>query len=150
MRDYKSLTHTRWDCKYHIVFMYHIVFIPKKRKKQIYGAIRMHLGEVLHELAKRKGVVIEEGHLMPDHIHMCISIPPKYAVSNVVGYLKGKSAISIARRFKGRQRNFTGQHFWARGCFVSTVGLDEDMVIEYIRSQEKADERQDQLRFGQY
>ena len=142
MRDYKSLTHTRWDCKYHIVF------IPKKRKKQIYGAIRMHLGEVLHELAKRKGVVIEEGHLMPDHIHMCISIPPKYAVSNVVGYLKGKSAISIARRFKGRQRNFTGEHFWARGYFVSTVGLDEDVVIEYIRSQEKADEQQDQLRFG--
>ncbi len=142
MRDYKSLTHTRWDCKYHIVF------IPKKRKKLIYGAIRKHLGEVLHELAKRKGVVIEEGHLMPDHIHMCISIPPKYAVSNVVGYLKGKSAISIARRFKGRQRNFTGEHFWARGYFVSTVGLDEDMVIEYIRSQEKADEQQDQLRFG--
>ena len=142
MRDYKSLTHTRWDCKYHIVF------IPKKRKKLIYGVIRKHLGEVLHELAKRKGVVIEEGHLMPDHIHMCISIPPKYAVSNVVGYLKGKSAISIARRFKGRQRNFTGEHFWARGYFVSTVGLDEDMVIEYIRSQEKADEQQDQLRFG--
>jgi len=142
MRDYKSLTHTRWDCKYHIVF------IPKKRKKSIYAAIRKHLGEVLHELAKRKGVVIEEGHLMPDHIHMCISIPPKYAVSNVVGYLKGKSAISIARRFKGRQRNFTGEHFWARGYFVSTVGLDEDMVIEYIRSQEKADEQQDQLRFG--
>ena len=142
MRDYKSLTHTRWDCKYHIVF------IPKKRKKLIYGAIRKHLGEVLHELAKRKGVVIEEGHLMPDHIHMCISIPPKYAVSNVVGYLKGKSAISIARRFKGRQRNFTGEHFWARGYFVSTVGLDEDMVIEYIRSQEKADEQQDQLRIG--
>ena len=142
MRDYKSLTHTRWDC------IYHIVFIPKKRKKQIYGAIRIHLGEVLHELAKRRGVVIEEGHLMPDHIHMCISIPPKYAVSNVVGYLKGKSAISIARRFKGRQRNFTGEHFWARGYFVSTVGLDEDMVIEYIRSQEKADEQRDQLRFG--
>ncbi len=103
----------------------------------------------MHELAKRKGVVIEEGHLMPDHIHMCISIqPPKYAVSNVVGHLKGKSAISIARRFKGRQRNFTGEHFWARGYFVSTVGLDEDMVIEYIRSQEKADEQQDQLWFG--
>jgi len=142
MRDYKSLSHTRWDCKYHIVF------IPKKRKKLIYGAIRKHLGEILHDLAKRKGVVIEEGHLMPDHIHMCISIPPKYAVSNVVGYLKGKSAISIARKFKGRQRNFTGESFWARGYFVSTVGLDEDMVIEYIRNQEKVDEQQDQLRFG--
>lgn len=142
MRDYKSLSHTRWDCKYHIVF------IPKKRKKLIYGAIRKHLGEVLHELAKRKGVIIEEGHLMPDHIHMCISIPPKYAVSNVVGYLKGKSAISIARKFKGKQRNFTGESFWARGYFVSTVGLDEHMVIEYIRNQEKVDEQQDQLKFG--
>ena len=142
MRDYKSLSHTRWDCKYHIVF------IPKKRQKFIYGTIRKDLGEILHDLAKRKGVIIEEGHLMPDHIHMCISIPPKYAVSNVVGYMKGKSAISIARKFKGRQRNFTGEHFWARGYFVSTVGLDEDMVIEYIRNQEKADEREDQLRLG--
>ncbi len=142
MRDYKSLSHTRWDCKYHIVF------IPKKRKKQIYGAIRKHLGEILHELAKRKGVTIEEGHLMSDHIHMCISIPPKYAVSNVVGYLKGKSAISIARKFQGRQKNFTGEHFWARGYFVSTVGLDEEMVIEYIRNQEKVDEQRDQLRLG--
>ena len=142
MRDYKSLSHTRWDCKYHIVF------IPKKRKKQIYGSIRKYLGEILHELAKRKGVTIEEGHLMPDHIHMCLSIPPKYTVSNVVGYLKGKSAISIARNFKGRQKNFTGEHFWARGYFVSTVGLDEAMVIEYIRNQEKADEQRDQLKFG--
>jgi putative transposase len=142
MRDYKSLSHTRWDCKYHIVF------IPKKRQKLIYGAIRKHLGEILHDLAKRKGVVIEEGHLMSDHIHMCISIPPKYAVSNVVGYLKGKSAISIARKFKGRQRNFTGESFWARGYFVSTVGLDEAVVIEYIRHQEKVDDQQDQLRFG--
>ena len=85
---------------------------------------------------------------MPDHIHMCISIPPKYAVSNVVGYLKGKSAISIARNFKGRQKNFMGEHFWARGYFVSTVGLDEAMVIEYIRNQEKADEQRDQLKLG--
>jgi len=142
MRDYKSLCHTRWDCKYHIVF------IPKKRKKQIYGSIRQYLGEILHELARRKGVVIEEGHLMPDHIHICISIPPKYSVSNIVGYLKGKSAISIARKFKGRQKNFTGEHFWARGYFVSTVGLDEAMVIEYIRNQEKVDEQRDQLRLG--
>ena len=142
MRDYKSLSHTRWDCKYHIVF------IPKKRQKLIYGAIKKHLGEILHDLAKRKGVVIEEGHLMSDHIHMCISIPPHYAVSNVVGYLKGKSAISIARKFRGRQRNFTGESFWARGYFVSTVGLDEAVVIEYIRHQEKVDDQQDQLRFG--
>jgi len=142
MRDYKSLSHTRWDCKYHIVF------IPKKRQKVIYGAIRKHLGEILHVLAKQKGVIIEEGHLMPDHIHMCISIPPKYAVSNVVGFLKGKSAIAIARKFKGRQRNFSGEHFWARGYFVSTVGLDEEMVLEYIRNQEKVDEQRDQMKLG--
>ncbi len=142
MRDYKSLTHTRWDCKYHIVF------IPKKRQKVIYGVIREHLGAMFHELAKRKGVVIEEGHLMPDHVHMCLSVPPKYAVSNVVGYLKGKSAISIARDVRGRQRNFNGEHFWARGYFVSTVGLDEEVVRNYIRNQEKSDSSYEQLKFG--
>ena len=108
MRDFKSLAHTRWDCKYHAVF------IPKRRRKWIYGKLRKVLGEVFHELAKRKGCRIEEGHLMADHVHMCISIPPKYSVSSVVGYLKGKSAIAIARRFKGKQRNFAGEHFWAR------------------------------------
>ncbi len=142
MRDYKSLSHTRWDCKYHIVF------IPKKRRKLIFGVIRKHLGEVFHDLAQRKGVVIEEGHLMKDHVHMCLSIPPKLAVSNVVGYLKEKSAISIARNFKGKQKNFTGEAFWARGYFVSTVGLDEEMVREYIRNQEKNDVERDQLKFG--
>ena len=142
MRDYKCLSHTRWDCKYHIVF------IPKKRQKLIFGSIRKHLGEIFHELALRKGVVIEEGHLMRDQVHICLSIPPKLSVSNVVGYLKDKSAISIARSFKGRQRNFTGEAFWARGYFVSTVGLDEEMVREYIRNQEKEDEHRDQLMFG--
>ena len=142
MGDYKSLSHTRWDCKYHVVF------IPKRRQKLIFGAIRKHLGEVFHQLANQKGVVIEEGHLMIDHVYMCLSIPPKYAVSNVVGSLKGKSATSIARNFKGRQRNFAGEEFWARGYFVSTVGLDEDVVREYIRNQEKDDEHRDQLKFG--
>ena len=142
MRDYKSLSHTRWDCKYHVVF------IPKRRQKLIFGAIRKHLGEVFHQLANQKGIVIEEGHLMKDYVHMCLSIPPKYAVSNVVGFLKGKSAISIARNFKGRQRNFAGEEFWARGYFVSTVGLDEDVVREYIKNQEKEDERRDQLKLG--
>ena len=118
MRDYKSLAHTRWDCKYHIVF------IPKKRQKVIYGGLRRYIGEVLHELAERRNCKIEEGHLMPDHVHMCVSIPPKYAVSNIVGYLKGKTAIAIARKFRGKQRNFNGEHFWARGYYVSTVGLD--------------------------
>jgi putative transposase len=142
MRDYQSLTHTTWDCKYHVVF------IPKRRKKAIFGAIRKHLGKVLHELAAQKGCQIVEGHLQPDHVHMCISIPPKYAVSYVVGYIKGKSAISIARKFMGKAKNFTGENFWARGYFVSTVGLDEEMVREYIRHQEKEDEHYDQLKLG--
>ena len=142
MRDYKSLSHTRWDCKYHVVF------IPKRRQKSIFGGIRSHLGDVFHELARQKGVVIEEGHLMQDHVHMCLSIPPKFSVSNVVGFIKGKSAISIARQFKGRQRNYAGEEFWARGYFVSTVGLDEEMVREYIRNQEKQDKHRDQLKFG--
>jgi putative transposase len=142
MRDFKSLAHTRWDCKYHVVF------IPKRRRKLIYGTLRKGLGEIFHELARRKECRIEEGHLMADHVHICISIPPKYAVSNVVGYLKGKSAIVIARRFKGKQRNFSGEHFWARGYYVSTVGLDEEMVREYIRNQEQEDVRRDQLALG--
>lgn len=142
MKEYQSLAHTKWDCKYHIVF------IPKKRKKVIFGAIRRHLGAVLHELADQKECKILEGHLMSDHVHMCISIPPKYSVSNVVGHIKGKSAISIARRFMGRNRNFGGESFWARGYFVSTVGLDEEMVRSYIRHQEKEDEHYDQLKFG--
>ena len=142
MRDYQSLNHTTWDCKYHVVF------IPKRRKKAIFGAIRKHLGKVLHELAVQKGCQIVEGHLQPDHVHMCISIPPKHAVSYVVGYIKGKSAISIARRFMGRARNFTGENFWVRGYFVSTVGLDEEMVRECIRPQEEEDEHYDQLKLG--
>ncbi len=139
MKEFQSLSHTKWDCKYHIVF------IPKRRKKKIFGALRKHLGEVLHELARQKESKIVEGHLQPDHVHMCISIPPKYAVSNVVGYIKGKSAISIARNFMGRKKNFTGENFWARGYFVSTVGLDEDVVRRYIRDQEAQEERLEQL-----
>jgi putative transposase len=125
-----------------------VVFIPKRRKQRIFGALRLRLGEVFHELAAHKESKIVEGHLMGDHVHMCISIPPKYAVSNVVGYVKGKSAIQIARTFSGRQRNFTGENFWARGYFVSTVGLDEAMVRAYIRHQEAEDERYDQMKLG--
>ena len=142
MKDYQSLSHSRWDCKYHLVF------IPKRRKKAIYGALRKHLGEIFHELARQRGCKIVEGHLMLDHVHICLSVPPKYAVSNVVGYIKGKSAISIARHFGGRQKNFTGEVFWARGYFVSTVGLDEEMVRAYIRNQEQEDERYDQMQLG--
>jgi putative transposase len=139
MKEYQSLSHTRWDCKYHVVF------IPKKRKKRLFGVLRKYLGEIFHELAAHKESRIE-GHMMSDHVPMCVSIPPKYAVSNVVGYIKGKSAIAIARRFRGRERNFTGEVFWARGYFVSTVGLDEEMVKAYIRRQENEDERYDQMK----
>ncbi|MDX9763105.1 MAG: IS200/IS605 family transposase [Desulfomonilia bacterium] len=134
-----SLSHTRWECKYHIVW------IPKYRKKTMYGQLRKHLGEVIRKLARQKESNVIEGHLMPDHIHMLISIPPKYSVSQVIGYMKGKSAIHIARSYFGKRKNFTGQHFWARGYYVSTVGLDEEMVRSYIKKQEQEDQRLEQL-----
>ena len=139
MRQVESLNHTRWECKYHIVF------IPKYRKKVLFGQIRKELGEVFHRLARQKDSLIEEGHLMADQVHMMISIPPKHAVSQVVGFIKGKSAIHIARNYSGRRNNFTGQNFWARGYFVSTVGRDEDIVKQYIKKQEDADRKIDQL-----
>jgi putative transposase len=135
----QSLSHTVWECKYHVVW------IPKYRRKSLYEQLRKHLGQVFRELARQKESMIEEGHLMPDHVHMLISIPPKYGVSQVVGYIKGKSAIHIARTFLGRKKNFTGQSFWARGYFVSTVGRDEQMIREYIKKQETDDRRLDQL-----
>lgn len=140
MDKFESLSHSKWECKYHIVF------IPKCRRRLLYGQLRSHLGEVFHQLARHKDSRIEEGHLMPDHVHMPISIPPKYAVSQVVGYIKGKSAIHVARVYGERKRNFGGQHFWARGYFVSTVGRDEATIRTYIRHQEHEDQRMDQLR----
>ena len=122
-----------------------MVFIPKYRRKALYGQLRRYLGEVFQKLAEQKQSRIEEGHLMPDHVHMMIAIPPKYAVSQVVGFIKGKSAIHLARVYGERKRNFVGQHFWARGYFVSTVGRDEEVVREYIRNQEREDRRLDQL-----
>ena len=142
MKEYQSLSHTRWDCKYHVVF------IPKRRKKAIYGALRKNLGEIFRELAQQRECRVVEGHLMIDHVQICLSVPPKYSVSRVVGYIKGKNAISIARYFGGRQRNFTDEVFWARGYFVSTVGLDGEMVRAYIRNQELDDERYDQMKLG--
>ncbi len=136
----ESLAHTRWSCKYHIVF------IPKYRKKALFNELRKHLGEVFRELARQKECTVEEGHTQADHVHMLISIPPKYAVAQVVGYIKGKSAIHVARVFMGRKKNFVGQHFWARGYYVSTVGHDEDAVREYIRTQEAEDKRLDQMK----
>ena len=139
MNNTQCLSHSMWECKYHVVW------IPKCRKKALYGQLRKHLGEVLHELARQKESKVLEGHLQPDHIHMLISIPPKYAVSQVVGYMKGKSAIHIARTYLGQKKNYNGMHFWARGYFVSTVGTDEEIVRAYIRSQEKEDDRLEQL-----
>ena len=134
-----SLNHTKWECKYHVVW------IPKCRKKVLYGQLRRELGQVLRKLALHKESEVVEGSLKVDHVHVLMSIPPKYSVSQVVGYMKGKSAIWVART-TGRNRNFVGQHFWARGYYVSTVGLDEEAIREYVRSQEEADEKLDQLK----
>ena len=139
MDDYETLSHTKWECKYHVVF------IPKYRRKVLYEELRRHLGDVFRKLALQKESRIEEGHLMLDHVHMMISVPPKYAVSQVIGFIKGKSAIHLARTYGERKRNFVGQHFWARGYFVSTAGRDEAAIREYIKKQEEEDKRLDQL-----
>ena len=139
MDETESLNHTKWECKYHVVS------IPKCRRKTLYQELRRYLGEVFRRLAAQKESQIEEGHLRPDHVHMMIAIPPKYAVSQVIGYIKGKSAIHLARVYGERKRNFVGQHFWARGFYVSTVGRDEAVIREYIRKQEQEDERLDQM-----
>jgi putative transposase len=139
MDEYESLSPTKWECKYHVVF------IPKCRRKPLYTQLRKHLGEVFRKLAAQKESRIEEGHLMPDPVHMRIAIPPKDAVSQVMGYIKGKSAIHLARVYGENRRSFVGQHFWARGYFVSTGGRDEAVIREYIRHQEEEDKRLDQL-----
>ena len=139
MNNIQRLNHTSWDCKYHLVW------IPKYRKKVIYGHLRKYLGDVFRELAMQKESKIIEGHLIGDHVHILISIPPKYAVSQVVGYIKGKSAIHIARTYAGRHNNFIGQNFWARGYYVSTAGRDENVVRQYIRKQEEFDKKIEQL-----
>jgi putative transposase len=130
--NYQSLSHSKWDCKYHVVF------VPKYRRKALSGELRRQLGSVFHELARQKECQIIEGHLMPDHVHLCIAIPPKHSVASVIGFLKGKSAIAIAR-MQGKERNFNGEHFWARGYAVSTVGFNEEEVRRYIRNQNGSD-----------
>jgi len=129
---YQSLSHSRWDCKYHVVF------VPKRRRKALYGELRKQLGPIFHELARQKECQIIEGHLMVDHVHICIAIAPKFAVASLIGFLKGKSAIALAR-MQGKERNYTGEHFWARGYAVSTVGFNEEQIRRYIREQEGAD-----------
>ena len=141
MSDYGSLRHSRWDCKYHVVF------IPKFRRKQLFGRVRKYLGPVFHELARQKESRIIQGHMMPDHVHMCICIPPKYSVSQVIGYLKGKSAIAVACQFGGRKRNFNGESLWARGYAVSTVGFELEQVRRYIREQSERDMKEDDGNF---
>jgi putative transposase len=131
--SYESLSHSKWDCKYHVVF------IPKGRKKVLYGQIRKFLGPVFRELAQQRECTILEGHMVQDHVHMMIRIPPKYSVAEVVGYIKGKSAIAVARQFGGRKRNFTGEKFWARGYAVSTVGFNVDQIKVYVKNQEQLD-----------
>jgi putative transposase len=131
---YQSLSHSKWDCKYHVVF------VPKYRRKAMFLEIRKFLGPIFHELARQKECRIVEGHLLADHVQMCIEIPPKHSVASVIGFIKGKSAIAIARQFRGKQRNFEGENFWARGYAVSTVGFEEEVVRRYIREQEASDQ----------
>lgn len=138
--EYARFSHRIWKCKYHIVF------IPKYRKKSFFRVLRKQIGSIFRKLAAQKGCEILEGYIVSDHVHMLVSIPPKYLVSSVVGYIKGKSAIYIARHFRGKERNFTGESFWTRGYFVSTVGRNEEVIRDYIRNEEKEDIRQDQLK----
>ena len=140
MNDVSSVSQRRGDCNYPVVW------IPKYRRKSLYGQLRQYLGQIFKDLARSRESEVLEGHMVVDHVHMLISIPPKYAVAQVIGYIKGKSAIHIARNYLGHRRNFTGQHFWARGYHVSTVGRDEQVVREYIKAQEKEDRRLEQLK----
>jgi putative transposase len=131
---WQSLAHSRWECKYHVVF------IPKDRRKALYGEIRASLGGIFHELARQQECRIVEGHLLADHVHICIEIPPKHAVASIIGFLKGKSAVAIARQLGGKLKNFTGEHCCARGYAVSTVGYELEAVKRYIREQEAEDQ----------
>ncbi len=137
MHEWESLSHVRWDCKYHIVV------VPKYRKRSLYGKVKTQMGEILRDLCRQRGVEIIEGHLMPDHVHMCLRVPPKFSIAMVIGFLKGKSAVRIHRRFGNKK--VTGLHFWSRGYCVSTVGLDEATIRKYIREQEKYESQQPSL-----
>ena len=138
MHDWESLSHVRWECKYHVGF------VPKYRKKRLYGRIRRRVGDILRELCRQRGVELLEGNLRCDHVHMCLSVPPKFSIAFVIGFLKGKSAVRIHRGILQAKR-VTGLHFWARGYCVSTVGLDEATIRKYIREQEDLEKRQLEL-----
>jgi len=140
MHEWQSLSHVRWECKYHIVI------IPKYRKRMLYGRVKKHVGEVIREVCRQRGIELVEGHLMPDHIHMCVSIPPKHSVAFAIGFIKGKSAVRIHRQILGNKK-VTGLHFWSRGYCVSTVGLNEETIRKYIREQEALEKRQGESEF---
>jgi len=142
MREWQSLSHVRWYCRYHVVF------VPKYRKRAIFGNLRKDIGKILRELCVEHRIELIEGHAMPDHVHLLLSVPPKFSLANTIGFVKGKSAIRIHRQYLGRERTFTGFHFWARGYCVSTVGLDEQKIRAYIRDQEEEEKRQEQLPLG--
>ena len=139
MRDWQSLSHVRWECKYHVVI------VPKYRKRQLYGKVKKHLGEILRDLCRQRDVEMVEGTLKLDHVHMCLSVPPKYSIANTIGFLKGKSAVRIHRSLG--ERRLTGLHFWSRGYCVSTVGLDEETIRQYIRKQDELESKQGTLNF---
>ena len=139
MREWETQNHVKWYCRYHVVI------VPRYRKKVIYGGLREKIGGILRRLCQQNGIELLEGHALPDHVHLCLSIPPKYSVAHTIGFLKGKSAIRIHREFLGRQRGMTGLHFWGRGYCVSTVGLEEQTVRTYIRQQEEDEKRAEQL-----
>jgi len=140
MREWQSQSHVKWYCRYHVVF------IPKYRRKTIFGRLRKDIGKIFLDLCRQYGIEPVEGHALPDHVHMCLSVPPKYSIANTIGFLKGKSAIRIHREYLGKQRNFNGARFWARGYCVSTAGLDEQTIRQYIRDREAEEKRQEQLR----
>jgi len=140
MHDWQNLSHVRWECKYHVIV------VPKYRKRVLYGKIRKRVGEILKDLCRQRGIEMMEGHLMPDHIHMCLSVPPKFSIAFAIGFLKGKSAVRIHRQIL-RNKRVTGLHFWSRGYCVSTVGLDEATIRKYIRDQDKLEKRQMEIDF---
>ena len=136
MKDWKSQAHVKWECKYHVVIL------PKYRKKVLYGKVRRRIGEILRDLCRQKGIKLEEGKLLPDHIHMLLSVAPKYSFAMTMGYLKGKSAVRIHRELLKTKGTLFGRTFWARGYCVSTVGLDEQQIRQYIKEQEKLQKQQ--------
>ena len=137
MREWQSLAHVKWECKYHVVI------VPKYRKKVLFGRVRRNVGKIIRQLCRQKDVELIEGHSMPDHIHLVLSVPPKYSIAMVMGYLKGKSAIHIHRQLQGVKQGFTGKHFWSRGYCVSTIGMDEETIRAYVRNQEELDFNKD-------